>query len=168
MTARFSLWEDIKIQSQYFPHIVSFFHFILDLYFRSTRHYLAVKIFEWVFIFLQLLQVRSLTQFFSLFLLPFLKQPLKREDGTEATAKKNVLPIEGGWKNNTPGCQSFLAIRLLDKDRAWHLWAFDPLSSDSQGFRNQDYKVQTSANVFKSSDAWAPEFSSSLAILTIV
>ena len=55
---------------------------------------------------------------FSLFLLPFLKQPLKREDGTEAKAEKNVMPIEGGWKNNTPGCQSFLAIRLLDKDRA--------------------------------------------------
>ena len=33
---------------------------------------------------------------FSLFLLPFLKQPLKREDGTEAKAEKNVMPIEGG------------------------------------------------------------------------
>ena len=32
---------------------------------------------------------------FSLFLLPFLKQPLKREDGTEAKAEKNVMPMRG-------------------------------------------------------------------------
>ena len=40
---------------------------------------------------------------FSLFFLPFLKQPLKREDGTEAKAEKNVMPIKrGGVEKITP------------------------------------------------------------------
>ena len=138
MTARFSLWEDIKIQSQYFPHAVSFFHFILDFSFRSTRHYLAVKIFEWVFIFLQLLQVWPRTQNCCTYTSKPLTAPDKR--GAKSTEEKNVMPNLG----------------------AKNPWA-------SRVFLHQDYLVQISSSVFKSSDTWVPEMSSYLTtILTLV